>query len=157
MAGLSNEIERWIHQLLRETENGILEIGRNELAQHFGCAPSQINYVLTTRFTPYKGYTIESRRGGAGFIRIVKVTMDKEDILRDIIQNTIGEQITKDRAFHIISRLMKDNIVDDMEGMLLLQAMEDTGLCRVKEDRNGVRADLLRNMLMVYFRREENR
>ena len=110
MAGLTNEIERWIHQLLRETENGIVEIGRNELAQHFGCAPSQINYVLTTRFTPYKGYTIESRRGGAGYIRIVKVTMDSEDILKDIVQNTIGDQITKDRALHIINRLVKDKI-----------------------------------------------
>lgn len=155
MAGLTNEIERWIHQLLRETENGIVEIGRNELAQHFGCAPSQINYVLTTRFTPYKGYTIESRRGGAGYIRIVKVTMENDDSLKDIVQNTIGEQITKDRALHIISRLVKDTIITETEGMLLLQAMEDTSLGRVKEDRNGVRADLLRNMLMVYFRREE--
>lgn len=155
MAGLSNEIERWIHQLLRETEDGILEIGRNELAQHFGCAPSQINYVLTTRFTPYKGYTIESRRGGAGYIRIVKVTMDKEDQLSDIIRSTIGEQITKDRALHIITRLLKDKIITNTEALLLLQAMEDTSLGRVKEDRNGVRADLLRNMLMVYFREEE--
>lgn len=157
MAGLTNEIERWIHQLLKETENGILEIGRNELAQRFGCAPSQINYVLTTRFTPYKGYTIESRRGGAGYIRIVQVTMDKEDLLKDIIQNTIGEQITKDRALHIITRLVRDEIITATEGRLLLQAMEDTSLARVKEDRNGVRADLLRHMLMVYFRREEPR
>lgn len=157
MAGLSNEIERWIHQLLHETENGILEIGRNDLAHHFGCAPSQINYVLTTRFTPYKGYTIESRRGGAGYIRIVKVTMGDDDTLTDIIQNTIGEQITKDRAFHIIKKLVKDKIATENEGTLMLQAMEDTCLGRVKEDRNAVRADILRNMLMVYFRSEESK
>ncbi|MDI9503172.1 MAG: CtsR family transcriptional regulator [Tissierellia bacterium] len=154
MAGLTNEIERWIHQLLRETENGIVEIGRNELAQHFGCAPSQINYVLTTRFTPYKGYTIESRRGGAGYIRIVKVTMDSEDILKDIVQNTIGDQITKDRALHIINRLVKDKICTKNEAMIMLQALEDTSLGRVKDDRNSVRADMLRNMLMVFFRKE---
>lgn len=154
MAGLTNEIERWIHQLLRETENGIVEIGRNELAQHFGCAPSQINYVLTTRFTPYKGYTIESRRGGAGYIRIVKVTMDSEDILKDIVQNTIGDEITKDRALHIINRLVKDKICTKNEAMIMLQALEDTSLGRVKDDRNSVRADMLRNMLMVFFRKE---
>ena len=154
MAGLTNEIDRWIHQLLRETENGIVEIGRNELAQHFGCAPSQINYVLTTRFTPYKGYTIESRRGGAGYIRIVKVTMDSEDILKDIVQNTIGDQITKDRALHIINRLVKDKICTKNEAMIMLQALEDTSLGRVKDDRNSVRADMLRNMLMVFFRKE---
>ncbi len=154
MAGLTNEIERWIHQLLRETENGIVEIGRNELAQHFGCAPSQINYVLTTRFTPYKGYTIESRRGGAGYIRIVKVTMDSEDILKDIVQNTIGDQITKYRALHIINRLVKDKICTKNEAMIMLQALEDTSLGRVKDDRNSVRADMLRNMLMVFFRKE---
>lgn len=154
MAGLSNEIERWILELLKETENGILEIGRNEMAQQFGCAPSQINYVLTTRFTPYKGYSIESRRGGAGYIRIVRVTMDGEEALKDLIQNTIGDQITKDRATHIIRKLVKDKIAKPTEGQLMLQAMEDMALSKVKEDRNRVRADLLRNMLMVYFRSE---
>lgn len=154
MAGLSNEIERMIHDLLKEAEDGILEIGRNDLAQRFGCAPSQINYVLTTRFTPYKGYTIESRRGGAGYIRIVKVSMDTKETLTDIIQNTIGDQITKDRALHIIKKLMRDRIATEKEGLLMVQAMEDASLSRVKEDRNAVRADILRNMLMVYFRKE---
>ncbi len=154
MAGLSNEIERLIHELLKQTENGVLEIGRNDLAQQFGCAPSQINYVLTTRFTPYKGYTIESRRGGAGYIRIVKVSMESEETLSDIIQNTIGEQITKDKALHIIKKLVNEKIATKKEGMLMVQAMEDACLTRVKEDRNAVRADILRNMLMVYFRTE---
>ena len=156
MAGLSNEIERLINELLRQTENGVLEIGRNDLAQRFGCAPSQINYVLTTRFTPYKGYTIESRRGGAGYIRIVKVTMEKDDTLSDIVQNTIGDQITKDRAYHIVKKLVREDIATEKEGMLIMQAMEDVCLGRVKEDRNAVRADILRNMLMVYFRKEES-
>lgn len=154
MAGLSNQIERFILQLLKEAEDGVLEIGRNEMAQQFGCAPSQINYVLTTRFSPYKGYSIESRRGGAGYIRIVRVQMDDDETLKNLVQSTIGDQITKDRATHIIQKLVKEKIAQPKEGQLMLQAMEDVALNKVKEDRNRVRADLLRNMLMVYFRTE---
>ena len=73
MAGLSNYIERFIKEMLQEAEDGMIEIGRNDLADQFHCAPSQINYVLSTRFTPYKGYYIESRRGGSGYIKIMKL------------------------------------------------------------------------------------
>ena len=77
MARLSNHIEDYILGLLLE-EDGRIEIKRNVLAEHFGCAPSQINYVLTTRFTPVQGFFVESRRGGGGFIRIVKVELNDE-------------------------------------------------------------------------------
>lgn len=156
MAGLSNQIERLIHELLRQTEDGILEIGRNELASRVGCAPSQINYVLTTRFTPYKGYSIESRRGGAGFIRIVKVEMEPKDTLAAIVQKTIGHAITKDKASHILQQVVNEGIATPREGLLMLHAMEDLALSRVKEDRNAVRADVLRHMLMAYFRTEDH-
>lgn len=76
MPRLSNIIEEFIKELLEETEDGIVEIQRNELADYFDCAPSQINYVLTTRFTPYMGYYVESRRGGGGYIKIVKVGIE---------------------------------------------------------------------------------
>ncbi|NLK42961.1 MAG: CtsR family transcriptional regulator, partial [Tissierellia bacterium] len=77
MPGLTNIIERFLKSLIDAQEDGIIEIQRNELAEKFNCAPSQINYVLSTRFTPYKGYYIESRRGGGGYIKIIKVSIDE--------------------------------------------------------------------------------
>ena len=75
MSDVSNNIEKFLLNMLNKTENGVLEIGRNVLASRFNCAPSQINYVLSTRFTPYRGYYIESRRGGAGYVRIVHLPL----------------------------------------------------------------------------------
>ena len=68
LAGISDRLERFLKELLEKSDNGIIEIGRNELANKFSCAPSQINYVLTTRFSSKNGYYIESRRGGSGYI-----------------------------------------------------------------------------------------
>ena len=95
MPGLSNMIERFIKSMIEMAEDSTIEIQRNELAERFDCAPSQINYVLTTRFTPYKGYYIESRRGGGGYIKIIKVGIDENEDINTIIVDIIGESITK--------------------------------------------------------------
>lgn len=87
MPGLSNIIESFIKELFKDTENGIIEIQRNEMAEFFECSPSQINYVLSTRFTPYKGYYIESRRGGGGYIKIMKVGIESNEDINNIIVN----------------------------------------------------------------------
>lgn len=153
MAGLSNSIERFIKSLLEETDNGIIEIGRNDLASQFNCAPSQINYVLTTRFTPYKGYYIESRRGGSGYIKIIKLTFSDEKSIDLIINKVIGTSITKDRAYDIVNNLYEERIISEREGQLILHALEDVSLTNVNIDfRNIVRADLLRNMLLAFLR-----
>ena len=102
MAGLSNMIEKFINELLECSDNGVLEIARNQMAEQFSCAPSQINYVLSTRFTTYKGYYIESRQGGGGYIRITKVSIDQYKDINHIIVNTIGNSITRNKSYHII-------------------------------------------------------
>ncbi len=152
MAGLSNYIERFIKEMLQEAEDGMIEIGRNDLADQFHCAPSQINYVLSTRFTPYKGYYIESRRGGSGYIKIMKLSWEKDEGLKNLICDTIGESLTKDKAAHIVRTLLDEEIITENEGKLMLHALEDMALARVTKDRNEVRADILRNMLLVYLR-----
>ena len=152
MAGLTNYIERFIKEMLQEAEDGMIEIGRNELADQFNCAPSQINYVLSTRFTPYKGYYIESRRGGSGYIKIVKLSWDEDDYLKKLIQETIGKSITKDKAAHIIKSLLDEDIITEREALLMVHALEDYALSSVTKDRNVLRADILRNMLLVYLR-----
>lgn len=153
MAGLSNNIERFLLELIEETKDGIVEIGRNELASQFNCAPSQINYVLTTRFTPYKGYYIESKRGGSGYIKIMKLSFKEDEPIETLINDTIGDNITKDKAYHLIKALLEEEIVSEREAQLMYHALEDVALTNVSMDfRNIVRADILRNMLLAFLR-----
>ena len=91
MARLSDMIEEFIKALLEES-NGQLELQRNELADYFECAPSQINYVLATRFSLDRGYYIESRRGGGGYIRIIRLDMDNNDYIMYLLRERIGNR-----------------------------------------------------------------
>ncbi|MCF6461431.1 CtsR family transcriptional regulator [Clostridium sp. Cult3] len=152
MPGMSNLIERFIKEMLEQAEDGIIEIGRNELAEQFGCAPSQINYVLTTRFTPYRGYYIESRRGGGGYIKIVKVGIEEDEAMEDLIINAIGDSITKNKAYHIIEGLVEEEVVTLREGYLMKASIEDNALKNVTTGRNQLRADILKNMLLILMR-----
>ncbi len=148
MAGLSNVIEEFIIQLLNEA-NGVAEIQRNELAGYFDCAPSQINYVLTTRFTPYKGYYIESRRGGGGYIKIVKVSLQKDINLNNLLQNIVGESITESKALDIIDTLVDEDIMTLREGEIAKTSISDRSLICSSDIKNGIRAGILKNILLV--------
>lgn len=152
MSGLSNIIEEFIKELFQGTEDGIIEIQRNELAEYFDCAPSQINYVLTTRFTPYMGYYVESKRGGGGYIRIMKVEFDTETTINELIVNTIGNSITKNKAYSIIDSLIEEDIITVREGYLMKVALGDTSLVSIPKIRNELRADILKNMLLILLK-----
>lgn len=150
MSGISNIIERFIKEMLSETENGIIEIQRNELAEQFECAPSQINYVLTTRFTPYMGYYIESRRGGGGYIKIIKVGIDKYKDINNIIMNTIGESITKNKAYSIIEGLVEEEVIEEREASIIKASIGDRAISSIPSNaRNRVRADILKDILLI--------
>lgn len=153
MPGLSNMIERFIKSMLDISEDNIIEIQRNELAEQFECAPSQINYVLTTRFTPYKGYYIESRRGGGGYIKIIKVGIDEYEDINNIIVDTIGDSITKNKAYHIVDGLIEEEIVTKREGDIIKAAIGDSALYNESiESRNKLRADVLKNILLILIK-----
>ncbi|MDY6065174.1 MAG: CtsR family transcriptional regulator [Finegoldia sp.] len=153
MAGLSNEIELFLKNLLQKSDQDYIEIGRNELANRFNCAPSQINYVLTTRFTPYKGYYIESRRGGRGYIKIIKLQLEEMDSVDKLIADAIGDSITKDKSKNLIKAMLDEKLMTEREALLISHAIEDKALTRVAFDkRNEVRADILKNVLLAYLR-----
>ena len=147
MPGLSNIIERFIIELFEAAESNIIEY-RNELAQHFDCSPSQINYVLSTRFTPYKGYYIESKRGGGGYIKIMKVDIEDQD-LNNLIINTIGDSISKTKAYQILDRLYEEKIIGLGEHDIIKVALSDSSLSRAQKNRNNIRADILKNILII--------
>ena len=129
---LSDTIEAFIKELMEGEENkndrAEVELRRSELAAHFGCAPSQINYVLATRFTPDHGYVTESRRGGGGYIRIVRVaTGERQELLRSILSR-IGTSLSLQDASHIIEHLRIKEIVTADEAALMFAAIAPPAL-----------------------------
>ncbi len=149
MAKLTNSIEEYIIKLL-ESSDGIVEIQRSILAEHFSCAPSQINYVLTTRFTPYKGYFVESRRGGGGYIRIVEVDMTDDFSL---YAKEVEDGITVLRSKDILRSLYNQGHISLRERQILDLALSDASL-QGAQDKNKVRGDILKNILLLVFNKE---
>ena len=143
---ISDVIEEFIKDLFDDGSDAI-EIQRNELAEHFNCVPSQINYVISTRFKPQQGYYVESRRGGGGHITIKKVKNDKEDYIMHIINN-IGNQLTSNDVDILISDFLSYNIIDTKEAKLLKVATSDNVLKLTKDIKDEVRARIFKNMLL---------
>lgn len=149
MARLSDIIEGFIKEMLENSQQNVLEIQRNELANLFNCAPSQINYVLTTRFTVDKGYYIESRRGGGGFIKITRVDIDKNEYIKEAIKNNIKDNLTQKEAEEYIELFMERGFLSEREAMLIRAAVNDRTIPLDGETKNKVRAYLLKNMLLT--------
>ncbi len=153
---LSNVIAEFLQALVEEAHDGIVEIQRNVLAEHFDCSPSQINYVLATRFTPYKGYYIESRRGGGGYIRIVKIAIDESEAdYAKMLMETIGDSVTKDKGRHIVEGLEEADIISERESRIIKAAISDRSISRAGEmEKNRVRAAILQNILLIVLEQE---
>ena len=119
------------------------------LAQRFNCVPSQINYVMSTRFSPERGYIVESRRGGNGYIRITRVQVDRETLLMHVI-NSLGLQVDLSSARAILGNLAEAGALEEDLARTLLAAIGDKALSAVpRELRNRVRADILKNVLIL--------
>ena len=143
---VSDIIEEFIKELFEE-ETEEIEIQRNDLAEKFNCVPSQINYVIATRFKPSQGYYVESKRGGGGHIKIKKVNSTKSDYLMHIIQN-IGEVLTAGEVDILISDFLTYNIINEKEAKLLKVATSDNVLIITKDIRDRLRANIFKNMLL---------
>lgn len=147
---LSDSIEHFIKTMLSE-ESTEVELKRNELAEYFGCAPSQINYVLATRFSPDHGYLTESRRGGGGYIRIVRVVESGSQRLMYLINERIGDSLEEDECLRLISQLKEQRIVTADEATLMASAVSTRALgIPVPDTMKGVlRAKMMKSMLMT--------
>lgn len=153
MAQLSDSIERFIKELMEEDAQ--IELKRNELAQHFGCAPSQINYVLATRFSVDHGYIIESRRGGGGFVRIVRMTHPGGSSLLEALLNRVGSEIDEEHANAIVMLLYERQLITRNEAMLIKAAVAKNALALPVSAKNILRAAVLKNILQQVFRNLE--
>lgn len=149
MARLSDIIEEFIKEMFQENNESELQIKRNELANYFSCAPSQINYVLTTRFTEDKGYYIESKRGGGGCIIIRRIEFTNNKNLKELIVDRIGNSITYDNAINIIDGLVEMAIITEREAIIMKIAINDRVFGNIDTSRNMLRANILKNIIMV--------
>ena len=147
--GISDLIADFLQDCLDETGDGVLEVQRSELAQKFNCVPSQINYVMSTRFSPERGYIVESRRGGNGYIRITRVQVDRETLLMHVI-NSLGDSVDLPSARAILGNLAESGALTEDLARTLLAAVGDKALGAVPRDlRDQVRADVLKNVLIL--------
>ena len=153
MAQLSDSIEHFIKDLMHEDAR--VELRRNELAQHFGCAPSQINYVLATRFSVDHGYIIESRRGGGGYVRIVRMQNRGETNLLELLLGRVGNSVDEETANAIISNLSERKMITPREAALMRSAVSRSALSLPISAKDVLRAAVFRNMLMQVFRNLE--
>lgn len=152
MANLCDHIAEYLERELERSGTGALELRRGSLAERFGCAPSQINYVLETRFTPERGFLVESRRGGGGFIRLIRLRLDPTAELIQYLVQRIGEGIAQEPALHVVDHLGRQALVTQREAALMRAALMREAIGLEPAQRDRVRARLLKSMLFALLR-----
>lgn len=147
MANISDIIEKFIVQTLGEEDS--VDISRNQMAEYFSCAPSQINYVLDTRFTFDKGYLKESKRGGSGFIKISKIkATNSNEYLSSLVSDSIGDELSLKRMEQILGKLVLEKIVTQNEREIILSGLSDDSLSMPFTIKDKVRAKAFKNILL---------
>lgn len=147
---MSDAIENFIRELF-DDENSI-ELKRNELALYFNCVPSQINYVISTRFTTERGYIVESRRGGGGHIKITRVAMTRNEGIRHVL-SSVGDSLDVMTAEAIINNLYMAEILNSDQAKLILAACSNNSLSPVSDGflKNKIRASIFKNLLLMFI------
>lgn len=145
---ISDSIESFIRELLDAQSS--VELKRNELASYFNCVPSQINYVIQTRFTTERGFLVESRRGGGGYVKITRVELTKNDMIEHIL-NSIGQNVDIMTVEAILDTLFVNNIIGSAETKIILTACSNSSLSAIPNGplKNKVRADIFKNLLLM--------
>ncbi|WP_243411763.1 CtsR family transcriptional regulator [Ruminococcus difficilis] len=145
---MSDLVAQYIKDIL-EQQDGEAEIKRNELATTLGCVPSQINYVITSRFTPEQGYIVESRRGGGGYIRITRINTTRGGAIMHIV-NSIGNALDKATAEIMLDNMLTRGIIDRRTARLMAAALGERAYLSVPQQyRDAIRATVFKNMLLT--------
>lgn len=147
MRNISDIIEEYLKKALNISGEDIVEIKRSEIAERFQCVPSQINYVINTRFTIEKGYIVESKRGGGGYIRIIKVQPEDEAQLVDEMLSYVRSRVTQQTAEALILRLLEEEVITKREAKIMLSVIDRAVLQVDLPLRDEMRANILKAML----------
>jgi len=156
MSNLADRIEEYLKSILGEADEGYVVLQRGFLADFFSCAPSQINYVLTTRFTAERGYLVESRRGGGGYLRIIRLGLDPEGKFQRLMAELIGEELSQERAYNLLSRLEEEDIFSKKETVLIKSIFSDKILAGVSLSPDILRARMMKEILANMCRDDIN-
>ncbi|HET7628956.1 MAG TPA: CtsR family transcriptional regulator [Bacillales bacterium] len=149
MKNISDIIEQYLKKALHGSGDDVVEIKRSEMAEKFQCVPSQINYVINTRFTIEKGYIVESKRGGGGYIRIIKVVPEDDVHLLDDAMALIDHRVSQQTAEAIVLRLLEEEVITKREAKMILSAVDRTVLNVELPLRDELRAQILKAMLIT--------
>jgi len=152
MSNISDIIEQFILEQIDEF--GEINLSRNELANFFNCAPSQINYVLSTRFTSPRGFITESRRGGGGYIKLIRLDLNKNDYLERLITDTIQDEISFNEAEQLIVGLVERNLLTDREYDIIMSSISNRALSNPIKMENKLRANIIKNILVNIIKGE---
>ncbi len=151
MKTISDLIENFLKEIIMESQDGIVEIQRSTIAERFDCVPSQINYVISTRFTINNGFLIESKRGGGGYIRIQKLLIDTLEELHATLTEIVGNSTSHNTALVVLDRLLSEDLISDREYLLIrsISASETFGLSTKEID--VIRANIMKTCLGIVF------
>ena len=144
-SNMSDIIEEYLKNVLLAQEQ--VEIRRSEIADRFNCVPSQINYVINTRFTVQQGYVVESKRGGGGYIRIMKVNLVDDMALIDALLEVVPEELSVKQANHILQNLYDNELLSKREAQLLSITMSKDSLLEVEKWSSHLRSNMMKNIL----------
>lgn len=154
MANISDIIEQFILKTIGEDDS--VDISRNELASFFSCAPSQINYVLETRFTVDRGFVKESRRGGGGYIKISRIKIEDDAYMNKLILESVGDELSAKRLLQILSKLVDEKIISAREKEIIYASLNDVSLAMPFTIKDNIRARAFKNVLTTLLKEKEN-
>ncbi|AQQ51736.1 CtsR family transcriptional regulator [Planococcus lenghuensis] len=157
MRNISDVIEGYLKQIIELSEMDHVEIKRSEVAEKFQCVPSQINYVIKTRFTTDRGYVVESKRGGGGYIRIKRIRLHEKASVIESILERIQNGAAQNMAEDIIFRLLDEGVVSKREAKLMLGAIDRQTLLLPLPKRDEIRSRILAAMLFTILYEEDQR
>ncbi|RIW30020.1 CtsR family transcriptional regulator [Bacillus salacetis] len=149
MRNISDIIENYLKKVFESSGNEIVEIKRSEIADKFQCVPSQINYVINTRFTIERGYMVESKRGGGGYIRIMKVQSLDHAHLVDQLIALVDTRVSQSTAEDLVYRLVEEEVISLREAKIMISVMDRSVLYIDLPDRDELRARMLKAMLIT--------
>ncbi|AGA67945.1 transcriptional repressor of class III stress genes [Desulfitobacterium dichloroeliminans LMG P-21439] len=154
MGNLADRIEMHLKRIIEQSTEGFITLQRGILAEEFSCAPSQINYVLETRFSIDRGYLVESRRGGGGYLRIVRLSFSDDEEFQSIMKQLIGNQLTENRTNDLLQRLFEDEIVTRREEEIIKTILHRDSLGAENIKTNSLRAHIMKRILLTLGRED---
>ena len=152
MSTLASRIERYIKDMMDAADLNSVELKRKDLAEVFSCVPSQINYVLETRFRDEQGYHVVSRRGAGGCFRIIRLEVTADREMKDLISAVSGSEMSYRTAEGFLGRLLEESVIDRGEYMLIMSMIDKDTLAAAGEAEDRLRAAMIKNVLITLLR-----